>query len=68
MRRSKPCGPIWKPWHTAPTPEDDAVVYIPEKLAGLEEAHSQRQKDTQRRAAAMTSKQRRADLAPASIR
>ena len=26
MKRWKPRGPIWKPWHTAPAPEDNAVV------------------------------------------
>jgi hypothetical protein len=59
MKRWKPRGPIWKPWHTAPAPEDNAVVYSPEDLAGLEEAHFQRQKEMQRLAAAMTSKRRR---------
>jgi len=59
MKRWKPPGLIWKPWHSAPTPEDNAAVYTPEELAGLEEAHLQRQKEMQRRAAAMTSKRRR---------
>jgi hypothetical protein len=59
MKRWKPRGPIWKPWHTAPAPEDNAVVYPPEDRAGLREAHFQRQKELQRQAAAMTSKRRR---------
>jgi hypothetical protein len=59
MKRLKPKTPIWKPWHTAPTPEDNAVVFTLEELADLEEAHFQRQKEMNRRAAAATSKRRR---------
>jgi hypothetical protein len=66
VKRWKSHGPIRKPWHTAPAREDNAVVYTPEDLAGLEAAHFQRQKEMQRQLAAMTSKRRR-EARPATI-
>ncbi|WP_158806679.1 hypothetical protein [Acidisoma sp. L85] len=40
---------VWKPWHTAPTPADNAVVRTPEELAEIAAARAERDKVTQKR-------------------
>jgi hypothetical protein len=53
---------VWKPWHTAPAPADNAVVRTPEELAEIEAARRERDKKTQKRAHAAFRARRKAEL------
>jgi hypothetical protein len=59
MKHSRSLTPVWKPWHTASTPNDYAIILTTEELAEIEDAMSRRKRDTQRRALVAANKRRK---------